>query len=101
MVYSLLGSCKLHGINAHEYLQDVLQRCQTSLSTNSKNYFALLEKVEYTAYAGSMTCYFNERIHFSWHTWTILARSSDPVNVVTVKNSGAVTGLPPPPLGFG
>jgi transposase len=26
MVYSLLGSCKLQGINAHEYLQDVLQR---------------------------------------------------------------------------
>jgi hypothetical protein len=26
IVYSLLGSCKLQGINAHEYLQDVLQR---------------------------------------------------------------------------
>ncbi|MFC5538501.1 transposase domain-containing protein [Rhodocytophaga aerolata] len=26
MVYSLLGSCKLQGINAHEYVQDVLQR---------------------------------------------------------------------------
>ncbi len=26
MVYSLLGSCKLQGINAREYLQDVLQR---------------------------------------------------------------------------
>jgi hypothetical protein len=26
MVYSLLGSCKLQGINAYEYLQDVLQR---------------------------------------------------------------------------
>ncbi|QHT67374.1 IS66 family transposase [Rhodocytophaga rosea] len=26
IVYSLLGSCKLQGINAHDYLQDVLQR---------------------------------------------------------------------------
>ncbi len=26
IVYSLLGSCKLQGINAHEYLQDILQR---------------------------------------------------------------------------
>ena len=26
IVYSLLGSCKLQGINAHDYLQDALQR---------------------------------------------------------------------------
>ncbi len=26
IVYSLLGSCKLQGINPHEYLMDVLQR---------------------------------------------------------------------------
>jgi hypothetical protein len=26
MIYSLLGSCKLQGINAHAFLQDILPR---------------------------------------------------------------------------